>query len=337
MLALICAGAYASGDPQITTTFDANAVPRIEVGGKLLVDLNTEIMLTVTKDSKAANWFNAGYLWGDFGDFGFAKYEYPTVGTVDGVRAITFNGKSKLIGSPVVPKDKINDGTKGNLATPDSMTGTGEYAIEVWAYNPTVEPNECMVSWSTGYLAYPDAKYASAKKWHHIVVVHSGGQDTLYVDGKQQAQGKFISPAAGKVEPLAPISLGVTADGKQNFSGSIAALRIHEKPITADQIAKNFAGGVALGTVCIPNIDPGAGPDDPTWGPSDNPKLKQNFSKHFRMMLDPAKDVNNIQTEEKSRKMLEDYEQVYDLYEADGHGRADSVREQERPRRRHQV
>ena len=104
MLALVCASAFASGDPQITTNFDATSVPRIEVGGKLLVDLHTEILLAVSKDRKAVNWFNAGYLWGDFGDFGFAKYEYPTVGTVDGVRAVTFNGKSKLIGSPVVPE-----------------------------------------------------------------------------------------------------------------------------------------------------------------------------------------------------------------------------------------
>ena len=245
MLVLVCASAHAAGDPQISTTFDADAVQRIEIGGKLLVDLNTAIMLTVDK-GKAVNWFNAGYLWGDFGDFGFAKYEYPTVGIVDGIGAITFGPKTKLVGSPVVPQDKINEGTRGNLATPDSMAATGEYAIEVWAYNPTVERNECLVSWGGGYVAYPDAKYAPAKKWHHIAIVHSGGQDTLYVDGKQQTQGKIVGALAAKKPALTPISLAGTPDGKRNFSGSIAAVRIHRKPSQPIRSPRTSRAGSSL-------------------------------------------------------------------------------------------
>ena len=320
MLALACIPAPASGDPQLSTKFDAASVQRIEVGGKLLVDLHTEVMLAVGKDQKVNNWFNAGYLWGDFGDFGFAKYEYPTVGTVDGIRAVTFNGKCMLVGSPVVPKDKINDGTRGNLATPDSMTGNGEFTIEAWVYNPAVEPGECLVSWGLQYLPYPDAKYAPAKKWLHIVVVHSSGQDTLYVDGKQQAKDTFVDkmPVEELLPVDVPIILGSTVYGSHNFTGSIAAVRIHEKAITADQIAKNFAGGIALGTTFISNIDPGAGPDDPTWGPSDNPKFKQLFCKHFRMMWEPGKDINAVMTDETARRMLTEYEEVYDLYEQMG-------------------
>ena len=49
-----------------------------------------------------------------------------------------------------------------------------------------------------------------------------------------------------------------------------------------------------MGTTFVPNIDPGAAKDDATWGPSDQPALKQYFSKHFRMMWDPAKDINGI-------------------------------------------
>lgn len=77
MLALACIPAPASGDPRISDKFDAVSVQRIEVGGKLLVDLHADIMLAVDKNQKVNNWFNAGYMWGDFGDFGFAKYPHP--------------------------------------------------------------------------------------------------------------------------------------------------------------------------------------------------------------------------------------------------------------------
>ncbi|MCX6344868.1 MAG: DUF6055 domain-containing protein [Armatimonadetes bacterium] len=316
LLALACLPALAEGDPQISNKFDEASAPRIEVGGKLLVDLNAEIMLAVDKDQKVNNWFNAGYLWGCFGDFGFAgpKAQYPTVGIVDGVKAVTFSGKSMLVGSPAVPKAKVTDATKANLATPENMYGDGEYAIEVWAYNPTVENDECLVSWGTSYILYPEAKYASAKKWHHIVLVHSGDKDKLYVDGKLQTEGQLIQVLLGySISAYEPITLGAAFNYK-NFTGSIAALRIHEKAITADQIAKNFAGGIKLGTVFMPNVDP-ATPDDVNWGKSDNPKYKQYFSKHFRMMFEAEKDVNKIMTDEKCREMLTEYEDVYDLYE----------------------
>ncbi|MCX6345361.1 MAG: DUF6055 domain-containing protein [Armatimonadetes bacterium] len=313
MLMLACINALASDDLQISNKFDLASVQRIEIGGKLLVDLHAEIMLAVDKNQKVNNWFNAGYLWGDFGDFGFAgpKAKYPSLTTVDGVKAVTFTGGQLLKGSPLVEDKDITDGIRGNLLAPASMIGAGEYAVEVWAYNPSFEPNETLISWGDGSLIYPEAKFAPVKKWHHIVVIHSGDENKLYVDGKLQTTYK------GGGSARAGFVLGSATDGKNAFTGSIAVVRVHEKALSEDQIAKNFNGGVELGTTFIPNFDP-ATPDDVNWGNSDNPKYKQLFSKHFRMMWDPIKDINKIMTDQRTHEMLAEYEEVYNLYEQMG-------------------
>jgi|GEM_PF-1618221 len=303
----------AGGDPQISDKFDESSVPRIAVAGKLLIDLHAEIMLAVDSNQIVNNWFNAGYMWGDFGDFGFAgpRSQYPTVNNIEGIKAVTFNGKQMLKGSPLVEDKDITDDVKGNLLAPASMIGDGEYSIEIWAYNPSVEPNETLISWGDGAVVYPDAKYAPASKWHHIVVVHNGNENKLYVDGSL----KTVYSGSGTYR--AGFVIGSATDGSNGFSGSIAVIRVHENAMTEDQIAHNFAGGIALGTTFIPNVDPSI-PDDVVWGRSDNPKYKQLFSKHFRMMWEPEKDINKIMTDETARKMLEEYEEVYDLYEQMG-------------------
>jgi len=308
-------GAQQSGVP-VTDTFDESVIQHIAVGGRLLVDLHAEIMLAHdADDSRALNWFNAGYLWGSFGDFGFASTPYPTVGPVDGVKAVTFHGDSVLTGYPVVAEEEVDNSTRGNLATPASLTAAdAAFALELWVYNPTVEPGECLVSWEGAYLPYPDAAHAPAAQWNHLVVIRDGDRETLFVNGQEHAEGPFIrSLPVEDGAPDVPITLG-HGPGATGFTGSLSVVRIHEEPLTVEQVAANFEGGIPLGTVFLSNIDPNQ-LDDPTWGRSDNPKYKQRFSPRFRLMWDPVMDVNGIMTDEKAVEMLEGYESVYEVYE----------------------
>ena len=300
LLALVCSIAYAD-DLQFSDKFDDAPVELIEIGGKLLVDLHADLMLTTNDQRKALNWFNAGYLWGTFGDFGFARpaSQYPTAATVAGCKAVTFNGRNWL---------------KGSMTAPESITGSDDFSAEVWALNPSVQPNECLVSWAanSGFVLYPDEKTAPAGEWHHIVLVYTGGEQgekRLYVDGvlKSREAARLDLPKGGV------FYLGCAPDGKRKFSGSIAAVRIHEKAMTEQQVAHNHAGGINLGTVLLPNIDE-KNPNDPTWGSPKNPKVKAAYSKHFRVMWEPAKDEKNVMTDQTVRRMLDEYEQIYDLY-----------------------
>ena len=201
----------------------------IEVAGTLLVDVHAELMVAVNEQGNALNWYNCGRLWGTFGDFGFdgPAGNYPTLKAAGGVNAVVFDGDDRL---------------RMDSPAPESMTSDGGFSVEVWAQNPRVKDSECLVSWTDGKkgpgfaFTYGDAgrKLARDGKWHHLVLIQTGGVRKVYVDGKLAASRRVrVNIAAG-----GKILLGCDGAGKNNFSGAIAAVRIHDKAMTEAQVTK---------------------------------------------------------------------------------------------------
>jgi hypothetical protein len=108
------------------------AAAQIEVAAKLAVDVHAELMVAVDEQGHALNWYNCGSLWGTFGDFGFdgPRARYPKLGKVDGAEALISDGDGLL---------------RLDMKAPDSITSDGDFSVEVWARNPSVQPDECLV------------------------------------------------------------------------------------------------------------------------------------------------------------------------------------------------
>ena len=93
----------------------------IEIAGDLLVDVDA-----ATYELGSATWTNAG-SYTDFDAVG-----NPGLLTIGNAPAVTFDGASAFVGSDVAPEEVI---------------GFEDRSIEAWVFNPTIDPEETVVSW----------------------------------------------------------------------------------------------------------------------------------------------------------------------------------------------
>jgi len=168
----------------------------------------------------------------------------PKVEEVSGRKAVTFTEGQWL---------------ESTFTAPDGITGNSDYTVAVWAHNPTIDAEECMLTWSgrggasgTGaqmnfgnapefgavsHWWYPhgdmgfDGGVPSAGKWHHIAVTFDGRIEKIYVDGCLNAQeAKILS-----IYPQKPIRIGC-ADYSLFFSGSLAGVCIYDYALDEEEI-----------------------------------------------------------------------------------------------------
>ncbi|MEI7899455.1 MAG: LamG-like jellyroll fold domain-containing protein [bacterium] len=178
--------------------------------------------------------------------FESAKLGGATVATVDGRKAVSFDGTKDFL--------------KSTFPAPVSITAGNAWTIAVRVFNPQInDGEEPLVYWAHRGVANRGAhlNYGSAKntgavvhwsadmgygggspeagKWHLVVLTYAGGKDgleSLYVDGK-------LSGSAKRTLDLFtddPIFIGVT-DLARYFSGSISEICILDKAASAEELA----------------------------------------------------------------------------------------------------
>jgi hypothetical protein len=184
-------------------------------------------------------WKNKGTLRGEFKGQG-----NPIVEAVAGRHAVTFDGSSSMLST---------------FTAPVSITGGNPYTIAVWAHNPDISPEECMVQWahrgadskcaqfnygnndSFGAVTHwggADLGYEGgvpkAGEWHHLVLTYEGGEEgfeKVYVDGKLNAEErKTLSLWTGDA-----VRLGATEEDRE-FTGSIASVKIFNYCLSEDEV-----------------------------------------------------------------------------------------------------
>lgn len=190
-------------------------------------------------------WPNEGSLGGSFTSPG-----NPVVADVDGRKAVTFDG---------------NDNFVSTFSVPDEITGNNSYTVAVWAYNPSIANEECMVNWAkrwttsrcaqlnygtnTSFGAVThwagddmgfDGGVPAAGQWHHIAVTYQGGPgslETVYVNGQRNA----IEYKTLDLWPDGVFYLGCSIEGDETtrvlwFSGSIARVQVYDTALSETQI-----------------------------------------------------------------------------------------------------
>ena len=178
----------------------------------------------------------------------------PRVGTVAGVRAVTFDGGDWLQVS----------GVDARLTDSNST-----FTVETFIYNPSIDNEESYFCWApradsgvtwdgkcrsvaygsnAGYGAVGCwrsawelgfASVPAASLWHHIVTTYDGATMRVYVDGSLNAsKAMALNTTTGLVYSVGRAS---SQDGTtiKYFSGAIARLRVHVGALTADQIFAN--------------------------------------------------------------------------------------------------
>jgi len=278
---------------------------RLAVGGKLDVDLHADLMVSRGDKDVAMNWYNCGYSAGTFGNFGLdVPYDkraekYPRWLMMDGSPAVFFNG---------------DDCMKGDAPMEDTVVGDEDWALELWLQNEDIDKGECVLGWvskdgstTSASLTWQDF-IPAGREWRHIVVNSATAEEKWYVDGEM----KHAGPRTMRIEKGHVMILGGSSPNSPSYLGSIAAVRVHEKPLTEEQIKHNYNGGVMLGTKLFPNIDRTHG-EKSTWG-DENPEAYGLYeTKHFRSRWEKAKDPNN-EVIKLIPKQLAESEAFYDAY-----------------------
>jgi hypothetical protein len=235
--------------------------------GTLYVDLRA----TASNGAGTATWGNLGTI-GDFVRTGAASLVTNVEHT--GVPGVLFNGNGDAYTS-------INN-------TVADLVGSSDRSIEVWAYNPTMETEESLVSWglrsathanvslnlgySTGWGAathinddLPWTTPPATGRWHHLTYVYSGSTDVrVYVDGvlsNSKTLGGVLATTGSR-----PINIGAqrTSTGTGltlYYSGYINSVRVHGGALTAEQVAANYALG-PVGATPASDLDSDGLPDN---------------------------------------------------------------------------
>ncbi|MEI6606922.1 MAG: DUF6055 domain-containing protein, partial [Verrucomicrobiota bacterium] len=222
----------------------------LAVAGRLAIDLHSEFMLSRSYDTETAlNWYNCGYsggngfssVGGHFGDFGFQvpfqerERRYPHADMIEMTQVVRFNGNNSLTANFPVEK-KIVD--------------SGKMAIEVWFICKNPAPGGVILGWqskdgkeTSAPLAYPPG-LKGTPGWRHLVVNATADKDDWYLDGVKVASG----PRRLLIKEGHVMVLGGVSAMKPSFNGDLAAVRLHDESMTAEEITHNFKGGVMLGT-----------------------------------------------------------------------------------------
>jgi len=189
-------------------------------------------------------WTNTGSLGGSFGNDTTA----PQAGGIGGRAAVTFSGSDRM---------------KATFTAPSGITGNHHYSTVIWAYNPGISAEECMMCWAQrgtsprcmqfnygnatdwGAVTHwdsPDMGFdggvPTAGKWHQIVVTFDGATEKVYVDSVLNAQeAKTLNLWTGQ-----PVYLGCSywnADGTSQdlyFSGSLSLVQVYDAALDSTQI-----------------------------------------------------------------------------------------------------
>jgi beta-xylosidase len=195
----------------------------------LLVDLDAN---TLKMGELVEPIANKGTLGGEFEIVG-----KPTVETIDGVKAIRFDGESFL---------------QLSKKAPASLDWNAPFTVSAWVYNPEIGPGECITTWTSrenmlqstyaalmygsgnyGAVAHGDGavdlpyKQVPAKgQWHHIVLTFDGMLENVYVDGQLNTQ----TPISLYVEK-GDILIGASGEPSENFSGYISKVQLFDKVV----------------------------------------------------------------------------------------------------------
>lgn len=221
------------------------------VAEELLVDLRAD---DLAYGEGVTTWPNHGTL-GDFTANGA-----PVVEDVDGIKTVTFDGSSWFEGPTSIA----------------GIEGAGTRTIEVWAYNPAIPSEETIVSWShrggpagtniafnygnhglfgaVGHWSTPDMGWwgthtpaPAANTWWHLVYTYDGTAVRLYVNGEEEStlNPVTLDTHAGNIIRVAAQAndTGNDVAGQFNFSGSIAAVRIHDGALSQADVRNNFRLG----------------------------------------------------------------------------------------------
>lgn len=206
-----------------------------------LIDLSAEYLST----GKLSHWSNEGTV---KGGFNFLSLFTPKVQMVAGRKAVTFNGNQTM---------------RSSFTAPEGITGNGDFSVAIWVYNPVIDEEETMLSWSRrggprgtnaeilygnhwsfGAVGHwgPDTDMGydgglpPAKQWHYIAVTFDGKVEKVYVDGVLNVkESKTLNIYSNK-----PILIG-SADFLNYFSGSIASVYIFDYALAQEEIL-NLAG-----------------------------------------------------------------------------------------------
>jgi len=204
----------------------------------LLVDLNAN---NLEIGNSVSQWKNNGKLQGSFSPL---TAQAPIVGMVAGKKALLFSGKTVM---------------KSDFSAPSSLKGNGSFTVATWVYNPTIEDEEPIISWtkrggidlSNGGLGYGSnkkwgaamhwgwadmayKKVPEAGKWHHVALVFDGTMEKLYVNGVLEKEERKMLFVAN----LDKILLGSTSDGNAYFSGALASLKLYDIPLSNNEVKK---------------------------------------------------------------------------------------------------
>jgi hypothetical protein len=226
------------------------ALGHLAVAGRLSIDLHTQFMMSRTYEKDTIlNWYNCGYsggskfapVGGTFGNFGFdvpwqtRDARYPHASKSGEMQVAQFNGKQTI---------------KGNFAIEEALSGKALYSIEVWFISEQGAKGDVILGWqsadgktSSGTVKIPDGFKASSPP-AHLTLVTSEIAETWYLNGKKLgSKGRQFAISSGHV----PV-LGGASESAPSFKGELIAFRLHDKPLTEEQVLHNFAGGVMLGT-----------------------------------------------------------------------------------------
>ena len=226
--------------------YDANRITALENPGDVVLDMDA----TGLSDGALASW--SGNSTQTLTQATTAAR--PTVGTIKGVKAVTFDGNDWL-----------------DVAGVDSrlLGSTVPFTVETYIYNPTIENEESYFCWAprgnsgatwdgkcrslsygsnSGYGSVGFWKSAwemgfstipAATTWHHLVTTYDGVTMNVYVDGFLNTS-KAMTPNA-TTNFVYSIGRASSLDGTSIkwFSGSIARLRICTGALTAQQVYRN--------------------------------------------------------------------------------------------------
>lgn len=206
-----------------------------EVGERrLLVDLDVRD-LTVGKINGSIP--NQGELGG-----GFTPVGEPLLTVTDNVKSISLDGESYLLLTKPAPK---------------TLDWNAPFTVSAWVYNPEIKYGECVVSWNSrrnmlqasyaammygtgpyGAMAHGDGyvdvafnEVPEAGKWHHLAVTFDGMCEYIYVNGQLDRQLPLMLFVEAE-----QIRIGASGEISENFTGSIAGVRLYDGFSTVQQI-----------------------------------------------------------------------------------------------------